>query len=428
MQEDAVAAPQGRVRSLGSMQAVSLGLLVLTGVLNYMDRSALSVTNGAIRSDMGLSLGQMGLLLSAFSWSYAIAQLPIGGLVDRYRPRVLLALGICLWSIAQGLCGFVRGFGAFIAGRVLLGIGESPQFPTAARVVSDWFPLERRGFPTGVFNAASPLGSALAPPILSLILIASGWRSVFVILGVIGIGVAVVWWSLYRNPEQVALSDADRTAIHGPSPVTKPTASGLSTWGALFRHGTTWGMILGFFGSVYLNWLYLTWLPNYLQMERGMDTVHSGFAAFFPFFFGFIGCLVSGFASDLLVGVTGSMIRGRKLVAVIAMFGMALFTIPAALVHDNLLALVCISVVIFLANIASTASWALVSAVAPKGQVASLGAIQNFGGYIGGSLAPIVTGFIVQASGSFIPALITGAAIVSLSALVYLFGVRRPID
>lgn len=422
-----------RTRSLRSVQTLSLALLVLTGVLNYLDRSALSVTNGAIRAEMGLSLGQMGLLLSAFSWSYALAQLPVGGLIDRYRPRAVLAVGVVVWSVAQALCGLVHNFAQFIWARILLGVGESPQYPTAARVVSDWFPVNKRGFPTGVFNAASPLGAALAPPVLSLMLVASGWRAVFVILGVAGLGVALIWWAAYRNTNEVALTKDDRAVIAGEvaddtSAADKPAAAtGFSAWRGLFRYATTWGMILGFFGSVYLNWLYLTWLPNYLQMERGMDTIHSGFAAFVPFFCGFIGCLVSGYLSDLLVRVTGSAVNGRKYLAVAAMLGMAAFTVPAALVQSNALALACISVVIFLANVASVASWALVSAVAPQGQVASLGGLQNFGGFIGGALAPIVTGYIVQGTGSFIPALLVGASAVTVSALIYLFVVRRPI-
>lgn len=417
-----------RTRSLRSVQTLSLALLVLTGVLNYLDRSALSVTNGAIRAEMGLSLGQMGLLLSAFSWSYALAQLPVGGLIDRFRPRLVLAVGIVVWSVAQALCGLVHNFTQFIWARILLGVGESPQYPTAARVVSDWFPVNKRGLPTGVFNAASPLGTALAPPLLSLMLVASNWRSVFVILGVAGVGVALVWWAAYRNTDQVALTQEDRAAVTGEVVDDKPAAAtGFAAWRGLFRHATTWGMILGFFGSVYLNWLYLTWLPNYLQMERGMDTIHSGFAAFVPFFCGFIGCLVSGYLSDLLVRVTGSAVKGRKYLAVAAMLGMAAFTVPAALVQSNTVALACISVVIFLANVASVASWALVSAVAPRDQVASLGALQNFGGFIGGALAPIVTGYIVQATGSFIPALLVGASAVTVSAIIYLVVVRRPI-
>ncbi|ESQ78905.1 MFS transporter [Asticcacaulis sp. YBE204] len=414
------------MRSLTSVQRLSLVLLVITGALNYLDRSALSVTNAAIREEMGLSPIEMGLLLSAFSWSYAIAQLPVGGLIDRYRPRLFLTLGVAFWSIAQALCGLVTSFATFLGARILLGVGESPQYPTAARVVSDWFPPEKRGFPTGVFNSASPLGTAIAPPLLSVFLVLWGWRAVFVVLGVAGLFVAALWWAAYRNPEDVKLSDEDRAKI-SLAAEEKKASGGIKAWGALFRHATTWGMIFGFFGSVYLNWLYLSWLPNYLQMERGMDTIRSGFAAFVPFFFGFIGCLVAGGLSDRLVKLTGSTVKGRKYLAIGAMFGMAAFTVPAALVQSNTLALACISAVIFLANVASVGSWALVSAVAPPTQVASLGGLQNFGGFIGGALAPIVTGYIVQTTGSFVPALLVGAAAASLSALVYLFVVRKPI-
>ncbi len=413
-------------RNLAVVQGISLFLLLLTGTLNYMDRSALSVTNSAIRGDLHLDLAQMGLLLSAFSWSYALAQLPIGGLIDRFRPRAVLAAGIVVWSVAQALCGLVHNLMTFIWARILLGAGESPQYPTGARVVSDWFPVDKRGFPTGIFNSASALGTAVAQPVLALILVASDWRWVFVVLGMAGVFVGLLWWLAYRNPEEVALGEADRATLTPPAPAKDPNA--FKAWRGLFRHGTTWGMILGFFGSVYLNWLYITWLPGYLQMARHMDTIKTGFAAFVPFFFGFIGCWVAGGLSDWMVRVTGSAVKGRRLLAVIAMFGMAAFTVPGALVQSNVLALACISVVVFLANVASTASWALVSAAAPKTQVASLGAVQNFGGYIGGALAPAVTGYVVQATGSFVPAMLLGAVIVSLSALAYLFGVRKPIE
>ncbi len=416
----------GQTPRLRRIQMTALALLMLTGTLNYLDRSALSVANPYVREEMGLSLGAMGVLLSAFSWSYAFAQLPIGGLIDRFRPRVVLAVGIVVWSIAQAACGVVRGFGSFVAARVALGIGESPQYPTAARVVSDWFPRERRGVPTGIFNAASPLGTAIAPPLLSMVLVTWGWRAMFIVLGVAGIGVAAIWWQMYRNPADVALNPAERRHI-ADAIDDAPIRPAFAEWRALFRHATTWGMIFGFFGSVYLNWLYLTWLPSYLQIERGMDTIRSGFASFVPFFFGFVGCLAAGWMSDWLVRLTGSILNGRKFLVVAAMLGMAAFTVPAALVGSNTIALACISAAVFLANVASVGSWALVSAVAPPRQVASLGAVQNFGGFIGGALAPVVTGFVVDATGSFVPALIIGAIVVTASAFSYLLVVRRPI-
>src|SRR6202046_1662253 len=135
-----------------SIQRIALAMLVVAGVINYIDRARLAVANLLIRNDLGLSIADMGYLLSAFLWAYAFAQLPTGAMVDKLGPRVLLTLGLSLWSLAQVLGGLVHGFGQFFGARVLLGIGEAPQFPTCARVVRDWFNQRGRGAATGAFD------------------------------------------------------------------------------------------------------------------------------------------------------------------------------------------------------------------------------------------------------------------------------------
>src|ERR1700755_572044 len=191
-----------RVRSV---QRVALALLVVAGVVNYIDRATLAVANPLIRNDLGLSIADMGYLLSAFLWAYAFAQLPTGAMVDKLGPRLLLTLGLSLWSLAQLLGGLVQGFGQFFGARILLGIGEAPQFPTGARVVRDWFNQRDRGLATGVFNCASSLGTAIAVPMLTWLMLSYGWRTMFVIMGVAGLAVAALWFALYRNPDEVAL-------------------------------------------------------------------------------------------------------------------------------------------------------------------------------------------------------------------------------
>jgi sugar phosphate permease len=158
------------------IQRISLLMLVVCGTINYLDRGALSVANSAIRADLHISLGEMGLLLSAFAWSYALVQLPVGGLVDHVGPRVLLGVGMALWSLAQAVSGLVTSFSQFVWARIFLGIGEAPQYPTSARVVSNWFALPDRGFPTAIYNVASPLGTALTPPLLTLLMFSFNWR------------------------------------------------------------------------------------------------------------------------------------------------------------------------------------------------------------------------------------------------------------
>ena len=409
------------------MQRLSLLLLLITGAINYLDRQTLAIGNPEIRSELGLDVAQMGYLLSAFSLSYAFSQLPTGGLVDRVGPRTLLGVGLAIWSLAQGAAGFVNGYAQFLYARIVLGIGEAPQFPTGARVVSNWFNVRDRGLPTGIFNSASTLGPALAPPLLTWLMLGWGWRAMFIAMGVMGVLAAIIWYLIYRDPGDAGVSEADKAAIREGEP---PRTEGVSfgQWLRLFRFRTTWGMVLGFFGTVYLIWLYLTWLPGYLEIERHMSIMKTGIYASVPYVFGFIGSIVGGAISDWLAARGHTPMMSRKIPIIGGLAGMALFTIPAAFTDSWQLALFFIGLAVFCGNVSSATSWALVTAAAPPNYVASIGSIQNFGGYLGGTLAPALTGVIVYNTGSFVPALIVGAAIALCSALVYTFVVRRPIS
>ncbi len=407
-------------------QTLALVLLVVCGVINYLDRATLAVANEYIRADLGLSLGQMGLLLSAFSWSYALCQLPVGALVDKVGPRWLLGTGLVVWSLAQAAGGLASTFGWFVLARIALGIGEAPQFPAAARVVSNWFPPRSRGTPTGVYNSASPLGVALAPLCLAPLIAATSWHWAFFATGALGLVAAVVWVALYRDPVPARMTEAERAYLETDGAGAAAPSTSFAAWCALFRHRTTWGMMLGFFGSVYLNWVYLTWLPGYLRTERHMDLAYAGLAASIPFICGFAGALIAGWASDRVARRAASPVSGRRNAVVVATLGMVVFTIPAALVDSNVVAVACISIVIFLANASSACAWSLATVAAPPSRIASLGAIQNFGGFLGGALAPVLTGYIAQ-TWSFVPALLTGAAIAFVGAMSYHFLVLRPI-
>lgn len=415
--------PSARIRR---SQHLALVLLVITGVINYLDRATLAVANEFIRADLGLSLGQMGVLLSAFSWSYALCQLPVGALVDKVGPRWLLGIGLVVWSLAQAAGGLAATFGWFVIARIILGIGEAPQFPSAARVVSNWFPVRARGTPTGIYNSASPLGVALAPLLLSPLIAATSWHWAFYVTGAMGLVAAVVWIGLYRDPALDTMTAAERAYLGAHEGAAAAPTTTFASWRALFRHRATWGMMLGFFGSVYLNWVYLTWLPGYLRTERHMDLAQSGIAASIPFFCGFAGAMLAGWASDRVTRHAANPVTARRTAVVVSMLGMVAFTIPAALVESNAAAVACIAIVIFLANASSACAWSLATVVAPPSRIASLGAIQNFGGFLGGALAPILTGYIAQ-GWSFVPALLTGAAIAFCGAMAYLFLVTTPI-
>lgn len=413
-----------RVRSI---QRTALAMLVVAGAINYVDRATLAVANPLIREDLGLSIADMGYLLSAFLWAYAFSQLPTGAMVDRLGPRVLLTFGLALWSLAQVAGGLVRGFGEFFGARLALGIGEAPQFPTGARVVRDWFNPRDRGLATGIFNCASSLGTAIAVPLLTWLMLSFGWRAMFIIMGVAGLVMAGVWWINYRNPGDVALSadeNAYRTQGNPPGERTKVT---WAEWKRLFQFRTTWGMILGYFGCIYLTWIYTAWLPGYLEIERHMSVKFTGIAAAIPFMWGVVGGVTGGYVADILLRRGLAPVNSRKYPAALALTGTAGFTLAAAFVSSNTLAIAFISASLFLVYMTSTCAWALSSVAAPTNCTASIGAMQNFGGYLGGALAPTVTGLIVQKTGSFVPALVVGAVIGLASAASYLFVVDKPI-
>src|SRR4051794_31019209 len=237
----------GKSARIRRTQIIALVLLVLSGVANYIDRATLAVANPLIREELGLSIADMGLLLSAFLWVYAIAQLPVGALVDRLGPRLMLTLGLGLWSLAQAFGGLGNSFGQFFTARAVLGLGEAPQFPTAARVSRDWFNPRDRGTATGIWNCSSTLGTAISVPLLTFLMLSVGWRWMFLIMGVAGLLVAIIAYAIYRNPSEVALTPEERRHLTEGDTTGESGRLTWPEWKRLFSFRTTWGMLIGFF-------------------------------------------------------------------------------------------------------------------------------------------------------------------------------------
>jgi MFS family permease len=370
----------------------------------------------------------MGLLLSAFLWAYAFSQLPVGALIDRFGPRKLLGLGLFAWSLAQAAGGLVTNFSLFVAARVGLGIGEAPLFPGGARVVRDWFNLHSRGFATGLCQSASSLGSFIAVPLLTFLMLAINWRWMFIIVGAAGILLAFVWWKVHRDPAEVDLTPDEVRYLTEEDENSTTRRPSFADWKHLFAHRTTWGMIAGFFGTIYQLWLYTSWLPFYLEHERHLTVAQVGVLASIPFFFGFVGGIAGGWLCDFLTRHGFTPMAGRKLLISCALLGITVCTVGTAVAKANAVALTLISVSMFFTYVASSASWATVPIAAPSHFTASLGSIQNFGGYLGGALAPMLTGFIVQRTGSFSQALFLAAGVTFVTAALYLALVGRPIE
>ena len=281
-------------RRVKAVQNTSLLLIFIICVVNYMDRGTLSVANPLIRNELGLSVAEMGVLLSAFLWPYAFTLLVAGAIVDRGKPRRVLTISLIVWSIAQGAAGFVVSYGQFLIARALLGVGEAPMFPTAARVVKDWYHESDQALGVGIWNGAPSLGTAIAPALLTPIMLVFGWRWMFVLMAVVGIVLAGIWYAVYRDFDVETLDEMDRHYLYdgGSAPEAHPVHA--AAWGRLFSFRATWGLILGFFGNVYIGWLFIAWLPGYLEIQRHMSIPKTGFVASVPFLFGLVGSIMGG--------------------------------------------------------------------------------------------------------------------------------------
>jgi len=395
-----------------SARNVALGLLILAGAINFIDRSAVSLALPAIKTELHLSDGQAGLLLSAFAWSYAAAQLPAGTVVDRLGARWALAVGLAAWSCVQAASGLARGLPGFIAARVALGLGESPMFLGGARVVADHFPPAERAGPIGLLNASAALGPAIAPLVLTPLMALFGWRAAFVAMGAAGLAVAAVWARIYRDPARAA-----GTLLRPASPVV---------WFSLLRQRSMLGLLLGFAGPIYLSWLFVTWLPDYLVQVWGMTPNAAAYWSAVPQVFGFFGSLGGGFLSDRVALRLGAR-QGHQLLLVVGLLVAGLGAALAAAAPGVGWALAAICLAQFAANLSTTSGWALAASLAPVTLVATVEAAANIGASIGGSLAPLVTGYVVQATGSFTPALLIACAVAVVTAGAHWRLTRGPI-
>ncbi|QII40727.1 MFS transporter [Rouxiella badensis] len=403
-------------------------ILLIAAVINYLDRANLSIANTTIAREFGFSQTEMGLLLSAFLWPYALANLPAGWLVDRFGPKKMFSWGVGLWSTFTVMAGFVNGYSMFYTLRVLLGISESPFFTSGIKITHRWFSDKERALPTSIINTGSQIANAVAPPILTVLLLTLGWRGMFIAIGLAGIPLLLVWLKFYRNP-----SEREEQSIHANAQRVQPSVveangNNRASWAALFKHKTTWFMVIGNFSIMFTIWVYLTWLPGYLEKSLGFSLKQTGWLAAIPFFAGILGVLCGGSISDRLIRRGVNTITARKVPIVVGAAMAACFVAPVPFVHSTALSIGLLSVGYFFSQLPQGVIWTLASDIAPKEQVASMGAIQNFGGFLGAACAPIVTGVILDATGQFTNVFFLGAGLLTLGALSYGLFVKKPIQ
>ncbi|MDN3019082.1 MFS transporter [Paenibacillus sp. BSR1-1] len=412
-----------QAKSINKTRWAMVMIILVGAVVNYLDRSNLSVANPLISKEFGLSPLQMGVLLSAFLWPYALANLPAGWLVDKIGPKKMLTGAMGSWSIVSLLAAFTNSYSIFYTLRVLLGISESPFFPSATKAINTWFSKKDRGTPLAIVNTGSQIANGIAPPLLTALMLAYSWKIMFVIIGAAGLVVMAVWWSVYRNPTKFELIEINKDEEE----VKVDAAEKQIGWGGLFKYKSTWFMIIGNFGLVYTMWTFLTWLPGYLVADRGLTVLKTGWVASIPFLMGIIGVPLGGIISDYFIRKGYQPIKARKIPLVCGAIVAACAVIPIPYVSGVTGAITLITIAYFASSVPTGVIWTLATDVAPKNMVASLGSIQNFGGFVGASLAPIVTGAIVQTTGSFEYVFLVGAVLLVVSAVSYGIFLKKPI-
>jgi len=412
-------------RRVAKIQFFAVSILSIAGVINYIDRGSLAIANTTIRADLGISATRMGILLSTFSMAYAICQLPVGALLDRFGERRVLGAGMFLWSLTQTATGWVSGFSSFIGARIGLAAGEAPFVISSVKTVNDWFTARDRATPMGIINAATTMGQSLAPPILTVIMLALGWRRMFMLIGIPGLMLSIVWYVFYRDRKDVLLNDAEKARL--ASAAGSVANISFSQWLGLFRQRTMWGMMLGFGGINYTVWLYMSWMPNYLEAERHLSIKATGAVAVIPFFCGAVGMFLSGVIADALVRHGMAPAKGYKTLLVTGLTASGLCTLLVPAIPGATGAAFCIGMALFFTYLAGNAGWCLVQAIAPAGAVGSVAAIQNFGSFVCASIAPVITGWLLDRTHSFQLALTICGVASMLGALSYVVIVKKAI-
>ena len=413
-----------------------LAMLFAVTTINYADRATISIAGPALKGDLGLSSVQMGFVFSAFAWSYVLAQLPGGWLLDRFGSRITYFFSIFLWSLftlLTGTIGFFTGATAvalLFALRLLVGAAEAPSFPGNSRIASAWFPTHERGLAAAVFNSAQYFATVLFAPIMGWLVHTYDWHSVFYVMGGLGIGLAFVWLKVIHGPRQHpsinaaelqyikeggALVDLEETK-HGAEP------SKVDVFAAI-KELLSNRMLLGVYVAQYcittLTYFFLTWFPVYLVQERGMTILKAGFVASMPAIAGFLGGIAGGWLSDRLSKAGYSLSVSRKVPIVLGMF-LSMSMIGCNYIETDMLVVAVMSLAFFGKGIGAL-GWAVVSDTSPKEAGGLSGALFNTFGNTAGITTPIVIGYIVQNTGSFSGALVFVGANAAVAIFCYLF-------
>lgn len=416
-----------------------LAILFAVTTINYADRATIAIAGPELKRLLGLTPVEMGFVFSAFAWSYVLAQLPGGWLLDRFGSKITYFFSIFLWSLftmLMGGVGFFTGAAAVTALftlRLLIGAAEAPSFPGNSRIASAWFPTSERGTAAAIFNSAQYFATVLFAPIMGWLVHSFGWESVFFVMGGLGIFMAFIWLKTVYGPKdhpkanaaEIAYIAAGGALVDLESKGKAAATTKLDTWACikqLLGNRMLLGVYIGQYCINTLTYFFLTWFPVYLVQERHMTILKAGFVAALPAVAGFLGGVLGGVISDRLIKSGKSLSVARKTPIVCGML-LSTSMIVCNYVEADWLVITVMSLAFFGKGIGAL-GWAVVADTSPKEAGGMSGALFNTFGNTAGITTPIVIGYILEKTGSFSGALVfVGAnAIVTIACYLLMVG------
>lgn len=409
-----------------------LAMVFVCVIINYMDRSNVSIAAPIFSKELHLSSVQLGLIFSAFGWAYALLQIPGGMLLDKVGSRIMNTISLGLWSVATLLQAFVKGFPSLLGLRASLGVFEAPAFPVNNRVVTTWFPDDERASAIGIYTSGQFVGLAFLTPLLVALQTIFGWRILFIITGVIGLAWSIGWYILYRDPNASKWINKEEldsireggalVNISNSETIKEKHKLTKNDFILVLTNRKLWGVYLGQFSICSTLWFFLTWFPTYLVQYRHLGFIKMGFLASLPFLAAFCGVILAGVVSDFLVkkGVSAGVARKTPVI-----FGLLLsISIVGANFVQNPSLIVLFMTLAFFGNGLASIAWVFVSTMAPTELIGLTGGVFNFIGNLASIFIPLAIGFLVK-GGNFQPALILIGSIELLGALSYIFLVGK---
>jgi len=400
-----------------------LALVAVATMVNYLDRTVLGIAAPYLTKELGLTAAAMGIVFSAFSWSYALLQIPGGIFLDRFGTRLTYFVAVVFWSLFTALMAATRSLNGLIATRIGVGVFEAPCFPANSRVLATWFPQRERARANAVYSFGQYVGLGFLSVPLFWITQRFGWRGLFIVVGLFGMAFGVVWWLVYRNPtESATVNQAELDYIEaggGGEYKGEPVRFKWRHIRLLLGQRQIVGASIGQFGGNSTQVFFVTWFPTYLVTARGMTFIQAGFMTSLPYIGASLGVILGGLISDAMLKRTGSANLARKLPIVGGMLLASTIVAANYVPAGNNAAVILVMSIAFFGQGMTNLGWTVVSDVAPKQLIGLTAGIFNFSANLAGIVTPLVIGVAFQLTGSFVGPLLYVGVVALIGAFSY---------